>query len=81
MVILIGDELHEIELEADAQAKLDERFVVCFTCEALFLALKAAEVYGAKIIVCGEHGKRASLHFDPAPCRCGRPEQSRGKAT
>ena len=70
MVILCGDSLHEIEREADCQDAAGEKFVVCFTNEAIFIALKEAEAFGARVILCGEHGKRATLHFDPAPCRC-----------
>lgn len=70
MVILCGDTLHELEAEADCQQSQGERFVVCFTTEAIFLALHQSAAFGAKVILCGEGGKRATLLYDPQPCRC-----------
>lgn len=70
MVILCGDSLHEIEIEADCQARSGEKFVVCFSGEAILVALHEARSFGATVILCGEHGKRATLRCDPAPCLC-----------
>lgn len=81
MVILCGDELYEIEREAECQAAAGEKLVVCFSTEAIFVALKEAESFGARVILCGEFGKRATLHFDPQPCRCGFEKQARGDSS
>ena len=76
MVILLGDALHEIEAEADCQERAGEKFVVCFSTEAVFIALQESAAFGAKVILCGEYGKRATLDFNPVPCHC-REEQKR----
>ena len=78
VVILCGDSLYEIEAEADAREALGEKFVVCFTTEAIFVALKQAVAFGTTVILCGEHGKRATLHYEVQPCTCRAKQKREG---